>query len=365
MKETYCPQTYRLSKEYPIYLGKGIIEQLNKRISPFKPNKVILITDSNVRKLHEERVSSLLKQEFNVTLLEIPPGEENKTFQVYTALCNEIINAGATKKSFLVILGGGVVGNLAGFAASTVMRGLNFCHVPTTIMAQTDSTTGGKQAVNLPQGKNLLGCFNDPQFIIIDIDFLKTLPKREVSSGLAECIKHGLCQDPEFVNELLTRLNPNRDYTSEDYFSIVNKTVDLKIKILKIDPKEINEGKVLVYGHTIGHAIETLSCGKLSHGESISIGMIATAKASVLLGIADDSLVEIHETLLTQTGLPTKIPPGITPEAIIKQLSYDKKIAPTPELVLLEDVGKMHQIDGRIGYPVDKETLLRILKLCY
>ena len=365
MKEIYCPQTYRINKEYPIYFGKGIIASLPEKLSSFKPNKVVLITDTNGGKLYAKKILSLLQSQYLTILLEIPAGEEFKIVETYVNLCNNMINAGVTKKSFVLILGGGVVGNLAGFAASTVMRGLNFAHVPTTIMAQADSTTGGKQAVNLPQGKNLLGCFNDPQFIIADTDFLATLPLREIRCGLAECIKHALCQSSSFLADLLSRLNSECSYTAEDYLFIISETISLKIRVLRLDPKEINEGKVLVYGHTIGHALETLSKGKLNHGEAISIGMVVAAKASLLLGLADQSLVNLHETLLGKVGLPLTIPSEISVEQIIGQLNYDKKISPALELVLLEDVGKVHHIEGRIGYPADKETLRKILECCY
>jgi len=364
MYEVYCPQTYRLNKEYPLYIGKRVLDELPKKIAPFKPNKVLLITDSNLSKLYSSKILSLLNQ-FETHLVEIPAGEENKNFQNYLDLCNKIIDLGATKSTFLVIMGGGMVGNLAGFAASTVMRGLNFAHIPTNIMAQVDSTTGGKQAINLSQGKNLLGVFNDPKFILIDIDFLKTLPKREISCGLAECIKHAICQDENFVDKLYGLLDQGSKYSEEDYLFIIKNTIDLKIKLLRMDPKEINEGKILVYGHTIGHAVETLSKGKLNHGESISIGMVAAARASVMFNIADNSLLEQHIDLLQKAGLPTKIIPEITYENIINQLKYDKKISSTMDLILLEKVGVVHHIEGRIGYPVDKEQLKEIILQCY
>lgn len=365
MREIHCPQTYRIQKEYPIYLGKGILEEVVKRIKPFQPNKVIVVTDSNVRKLYGEKITSILRETFPTDLIEIPAGEEHKTFECYQQLCHDIINEGVSKKTFLLLMGGGVLGNLAGFAASTIMRGLHFAHIPTTVMAQVDSTTGGKQAINLPQGKNLLGVFNDPQFILIDIDFLKTLSPREISCGLAECIKHALCQDEAFAQELLRVLNPEARYTEEQFISIIQKTIHLKINVLRMDPKEINEGKILVYGHTIGHAIETLSKGKLNHGEAISIGMVAAAKASVFFNEAKKNLIEIHETILKKAGLPTKIPSEITIEQIISQLKYDKKIAPAGELVLLEEIGKIHAIEGRIGDPVTADQVRTVLKECY
>ena len=258
-------------------------------------------------------------------------------------------------------MGGGVVGNLAGFAASTIMRGIDFAHLPTTVMAQVDSTTGGKQAVNMPQGKNLLGLFNDPKFILIDTYFLHTLPQREFSCGFAECIKHALCQDEDFVNELFLKFNKEHRYSESDLLSIVERTIKLKIDLLKMDPKEINEGKILVYGHTIGHAVETLSHGKLNHGESISIGMIFAAKASVALGFADKSLILVHEKVLTKAGLPIRIPDYIQSDNIVTQLSYDKKLSPQIELILLRQIGEPQAHEGRIGYPFNKERVLELL----
>ena len=240
MEKILAPYCDKVSKEYPVYLGIDILNELNERIKPYNTDKVIIITENNVNELYGKKVLEILKENFDSELVSIPAGEHYKTLETYSKLCEEVISKGVTKKSFIVLLGGGVLGNLGGFAASTIMRGLRFAYLPTTIMAQADSTTGGKQGVNTKAGKNLLGIFNDPEFVLIDIGFLKTLPKREIKCGLAECIKHALCQDREFYEELIKKLNPDAEYSIEDLWWIIEKTLRLKMDILRNIKKSKN-----------------------------------------------------------------------------------------------------------------------------
>ncbi len=366
MEKILSPYCYKISKEYPVYLGIDILNELNSKIKPYEPDKVVLVTEDNVNKLHGKKVFDILKKGFDAELISIPDGEENKTPSNYLNLCDKLLEKGITKKSFIVLLGGGVLGNLAGFAASTVMRGLKFAYLPTTIMSQADSTTGGKQGVNTKAGKNLLGIFNDPEFVLINTKFLETLPEREIKCGLAECIKHAICQDKVFFEELMKKLSPKAKYSLDDLKDIIEKTIKLKMNILRMDPKEINEGKILVYGHTIGHAVETLSKGKLNHGESVSIGMIAAGEISRILGFCGDKFVEKQKEMLEKAGLPVKIPKEIKKEDIIKQLSYDKKYGyGGKEFILLEYIGKIAHVEGKYGIRVKPEFIEKAIELCY
>lgn len=365
-KKILAPYCYRVLKEYPIFIGENMLNELNSKIKSYEPDKVFIVTEDAVNQLYGKKVFSIVKKDFDATLISIKHGEENKTPENYLKLCDSIIENGVTKKSFILLLGGGVLENLGGFAASTIMRGIKFAYIPTTIMAQADSTTGGKQGVNTKAGKNLLGLFNDPEFVFIDVEFLKTLPAREIKCGLAECIKHALCQDKEFFEYLIKKLNPEAEYSFNDLKYIVEKTIGLKINILKMDPKEINEGKVLVYGHTIGHAIETLSKGKLNHGESISIGMNVAGEIAKILGFCGDKLVIEQRNILEKAGLPVKIPKEIKKEDIIKQLSYDKKYGyGGKEFILLDYIGRMARVEGKYGIRVKQEIVEKAVDLCY
>jgi len=366
MEKILSPYCNKVNKEYPICLGIDVLNELNEKIKPYNPDKIIIVTENNVNKLYGDKVLNVIKKDFEADIVSIPAGEKYKTPKTYLNLCDEIISKDITKKSFVILLGGGVLGNLGGFAASTIMRGLRFAYLPTTIMAQADSTTGGKQGVNTKAGKNLLGIFNDPEFVFIDFGFLKTLPKREIKCGLAECIKHALCQDKEFYEELMKRLNPEAKYSLENLWFIIEKTLRLKMDILRMDPKEINEGKILVYGHTIGHAVETLSKGSLNHGESISIGMSCAGEISKILGFAGSRLVDKQKEILQKAGLPIKIPGEILKEGIIRQLGYDKKYGyGGKEFILLDYIGRMASIEGKYGIRVKPEFIEQAIDLCY
>ena len=183
MEKILSPYCNKVNKEYPICLGIDVLNELNEKIKPYNPDKIIIVTENNVNKLYGDKVLNVIKKDFEADIVSIPAGEKYKTPKTYLNLCDEIISKDITKKSFVILLGGGVLGNLGGFAASTIMRGLRFAYLPTTIMAQADSTTGGKQGVNTKAGKNLLGIFNDPEFVFIDFGFLKTL---------LECLCHNL-----------------------------------------------------------------------------------------------------------------------------------------------------------------------------
>ena len=347
-------------KEIPIYFETGINNKLKKHLLNINFDKLIIITDNNVWKIWGKNlINELTDFKFNYFIFK--SGEKSKNFKVYQKLCTDILNKGITKKSLIIAFGGGVVGNIAGFIAGTLFRGIKFIHIPTTIMAQADSTTGGKQAINTTHGKNVIGIFYEPEFILINSKYLETLPEREIKSGIAECIKHALCQDRSLLTQLSTK-NLDKKYLSK----IIKKTIQLKLDIIKFDRKETNEGKILVYGHTIGHAIETLSKGKLNHGEAISIGMCCVAKISYKLGYLDKESLDKHIKIISNWELPTRIPKYIKIDSIIKKLDYDKKIKNSRiELILLKTVGSILKKNKKIGFSIEEEKLREYLSKCY
>lgn len=349
-----------IQKEIPIYSGEGVSKNLGNYLSKLDFDKIIIITDSNVNKLWKKDLEENLKN-FEFAFFIFRAGEKSKNFKTYQKLCNDILDKGITKKSLILAFGGGVVGNIAGFVAATLFRGIKFIHIPTTIMAQADSTTGGKQAINSNHGKNIIGTFYEPEFILIDSQYLETLPEREIKCGIAECIKHALCQDKNLL-EKLSKKNSDKSYLLD----VIKKTIQLKLNVLETDRKEINEGKVLVYGHTIGHAIETLAKGKLNHGESISIGMCCVAKISHNLGYLSEAEMKKHYEVLSAWDLPTTIPKYIKVDSIIKQLDYDKKFKDVKiELILLEKIGKILKNDNKVGISIEDNKLKEYLLKCY
>ncbi len=357
MKLSYT--TCSEDKTIPIYSGTNVLGNLKNHLSNTDFDKLVIITDSNVNDLWGEALLDELGG-IEKEMFVIQPGELAKSLNQYQSLCNEILNKEITKKTVIIAFGGGVVGNIAGFVAGTLFRGIKFVHIPTTIMAQADSTTGGKQAINTAHGKNTIGMFYEPEFILIDFNFLKTLPEREVRSGIAECIKHALCQDKRLLDEL------EKGMEGISFQDTIQKTIYLKLKTIKKDRKEINEGKILVYGHTIGHAIEILSHGTLNHGEAVSIGMCCAATLSNGLGILSSENKEKHYRVLRKWNLPTKIPQNIKVEEIIDRLHYDKKIKDSDiEMIVLRDIEKVYKVRGRVGLSIDEETLKKSLELCY
>lgn len=352
--------TSEQNKTIPIYIGVDILSELPEYISKINFDKLIIITDTNVKELWGEKLNEELNQ-FKKDFFVIPAGESSKNFNQFEKLCDDILDSGITKKSLVISFGGGVVGNISGLVAGTLFRGVKFIHVPTTVMAQADSTTGGKQAINSRHGKNTIGIFYEPEFIFIDHLFLKTLPEGEVRCGIAECIKHALCQDESLLERLETE-----NFDIEFLGEIIRKTIKLKLDVIEKDRKEVNDGKILVYGHTIGHAIETLSGGKFNHGEAISIGMCCVATIANEIAVLSDIDKNRHYQLLEAWHLPIKIPLEISIDLIIKQLDFDKKVKDAKiELILLEKVCSIIKSNGGVGYPIEEVRLREFLKLCY
>ena len=229
-----------------------------------------------------------------------------------------------------------------------------------------DSSTGGKQAVDTKYGKNTIGSFLEPEFIFIDHHYIQTLSERKIQNGLAECIKHALCQDEEFYTFILKNSEVLLKRGVAPHSRLVEETIKLKLAILDKDSYELNEGMVLVYGHTIGNAIESASRYKLTHGEAISIGMVAAAKISKALGISDDTLVEKHIAIFEKIGLPTRIPKELSRKTILEFLKYDKKYVDKPmTFVLLTHVGKIYMKDGIVPRQVEADVVTKVIDSLY
>lgn len=330
------------SKQYPVFIGKKAIQKLPEFIGNElkQVNKIVIITDEKVATLHLESVKSVLELTGKEVLAHIvPEGEHAKTFDVFYDCQSFCLSHQLNRKSLIIALGGGAVGDLAGFVASTFMRGIPFIQVPTTLLAH-DSAVGGKVAVNHPLGKNMIGAFYQPEAVIYDLEFLKTLPLQQLRSGFAEVIKHALIADEEFYNWLVSNIHELSNITDEQFFTMIKRGIEIKAAVVEKDEKEAGIRAFLNFGHTLGHAIEaSMGYGNFTHGESVLIGMVYALELSrkkVKLTFDATTFVNWVQSL----GYSTKIPKHLHVDQLLKLMKSDKKSVTTKAtFVLLEKVG--------------------------
>jgi 3-dehydroquinate synthase len=298
----------------------------------------IIVTDENVAKFHLEKLQASL----NAKSVVIPAGEEHKNLETISFLWKSFLENGLDRKSTVVALGGGVTGDMAGFAASTYMRGINWIGVPTTLLSMVDSSLGGKTGFDLPEGKNLIGAFYPPKLVVADPKFLETLPEAELISGMAEVVKHGIISDPELFS-MCTR---GLDWVKANLEEIVKRAMAVKIKVIEDDPYEKGFRAALNLGHTVGHAVELVSKFELRHGEAVAIGMMAEAKYSVRVGLAGSGLVQAVQDSLKALNLPIAIPQEMPREEIIRAMRVDKKKnAKSIRFALPVEIGRVELVD--------------------
>jgi 3-dehydroquinate synthase len=313
-------------KEYEIHIGPGMLAHLGGalRYAGIQEGRIAVVADTNVAPLYGEKAEdSLVGAGFNPFLCTIPAGEENKTLVTVSSLYEQFLAHHLDRSGTVLSLGGGVSGDIAGFAAATYMRGVGFVQVPTTLLAMVDASVGGKTGIDLPQGKNLVGAFYQPRTVVIDLQLLRTLPREEICSGLAEVIKHGIIGDAGLFSSLEGRYD--LDAWKEDSGSEwIARALRVKIAVVEEDPFEQGRRAVLNFGHTVGHALERLSSYSLRHGEAVSVGMVAAARIAVKLGQANSTLAERIAVVLAGWGLPVRCPPFSVDE-IWEALSHDKK----------------------------------------
>ena len=285
-------------------------------------NPVAIIADETVANLYADgAVKSIEGAGYKVHLIPFPAGEKSKNMDTVMKLWREMLKTGLDRKSTVVALGGGVTGDLAGFAASTFMRGMNWVGVPTTLLAMVDSSLGGKTGFDLPEGKNLIGSFYSPKMVLADPRMLRTLPEEELRSGLAEVVKHGIIADPE----LFILCRRGIDLIKDNLEEIIKRAMAVKIKIIEEDPYEKGLRASLNLGHTIGHAVELVSHFQLRHGEAVAIGMVAEAKLAERLTLASKGLSDAVAESLSALGLPILIPKELPRHELIRAMQMDKK----------------------------------------
>ncbi|OED40875.1 3-dehydroquinate synthase [Endozoicomonas sp. (ex Bugula neritina AB1)] len=327
-------------RSYPIFIGSGLLTQ-EEYLRPYiKGNQVVIVSNETVAPLY---MATLEKALCNYNLLKVilPDGESYKTLDTLNTIFDELLKARHTRKTTLIALGGGVIGDMTGFAAACYQRGVDFIQVPTTVLSQVDSSVGGKTGVNHSMGKNMIGAFYQPNAVVIDTDTLRTLPDRELSAGLAEIIKYGLICDKPFYEWLTENISllMARDVAALSY--AIHRSCQDKARVVEEDETESGIRAILNLGHTFGHAIEThMGYGTWLHGEAVAAGMVMAADLSCRLKRISEAEVSALIALLKRAGLPTAPPKVMSPDHFMALMSVDKKVLDGRlRLVLLESIG--------------------------
>lgn len=327
---------------YPIYIGENLLDQLDLIKSHLVAKQVMIVSNETVAGLYLKKLRLALK-DYQVETLLLKDGEQFKNWQSLQRIIDELVAKNFHRDATLIALGGGVIGDMTGFAAAIYQRGIAFIQIPTTLLAQVDASVGGKTAINHPQAKNFIGAFYQPNGVLIDINVLHTLPEREFTAGIAEVIKIALVADANFFDDLKQNMLPIIARAPEVLSRVIARACELKANIVSLDEKEKSETRVLLnLGHTFGHAIESaLSYQNILHGEAVAIGICLAAQLSFQLGkINELAFLEIL-ALLRLAGLPLQIPQQLTPKDLLKRMQQDKKIqANQLRLVLLDQIGQ-------------------------
>lgn len=333
------------SRSYPICIGAGIVTELGQllRRQQLTATRVALVTDTIVGKIYKEKVAQILTDAgFDPWTIEIPSGEEHKNLAWLALLYDKLVEGRIERRSPLIALGGGVIGDLAGFAAATFQRGIPFVQIPTTLLAQVDSSVGGKTAINHPSGKNLIGSFYQPRLVVIDIETLKTLPRREFLAGAAEVIKYGVILNPELFALLEDHFTAFLRLDADLLTSVIKTCCQLKALVVEEDETEGDYRAILNFGHTLGHAIESATEYKqFLHGEAVAIGMVFAAQLSAKRGFCSTAVSQRVCRLVKKAGLPVRIPKDLKDIHLLRGMTADKKAAGGKiKFVCIEDLGK-------------------------
>ena len=345
-----------LGQPYDILIGPGLLAQLPAQVALLRPTRLLVVTNTTVDALYGADVRKSLAAVAPTALCALPDGESYKSVGQVQRILDALLDCGGDRKSLVVALGGGVIGDMAGFAAAIFMRGIRFVQVPTTLLAQVDSSVGGKTGVNHARGKNLIGAFHQPALVLSDTDTLRTLPPRELSAGLAEILKHGLLADADYFDATVAHLPALRACEPQALTSAIARSCEIKAAIVARDERESGERALLNLGHTFGHAIEALTgYGTWLHGEAVGCGLCLAADLSRRCGLIDHSAVQRIEAVVATAGLPTRIP-GLSLHDALAAMAGDKK-AEAGELrfILLEHVGRALQ--RRVEPHLVEETL--------
>ena len=313
---------------YDIFIEEGLINNASKYIKEiYKNKKVYIITDSNVEKLYLDSLVKSLEADFIVDYVVVPAGEESKCLSVYANVLESLLEKNIRRNELLIALGGGVIGDLVGFVASTLYRGIPYVGIPTSLLSQMDSSIGGKTGIDFYNRKNIIGCFKQPSLVLIDPLTHKTLDKREFNNGMGELIKHAVIGNSSLFDKLLVKTPINED--------VIYESLSVKKRVVELDPFDQKERMLLNFGHTFGHSIELKM--NLKHGEAVSVGMLMAIKFGIDLGITDSSLYSQIKEVLELYELPIY---DIDYKDYLKETLYDKKnLAGTVNFILVDKIG--------------------------
>jgi 3-dehydroquinate synthase len=335
-------QKYKVTTETGLFYKFGsIVSQL------FPGRKIAVITDDTVKSIYEERLSKQMNEAgIQWKLISLPPGENSKSFDMVPKLYSKLLDFQLARDDVIVAFGGGVIGDIAGFTAATFLRGINLIMVPTTLMAMVDASIGGKNGANLPEGKNMAGTFYQPKEVLIDPDFVRTLPDRVFEDGMAEVIKYGCVFDPDLFSDLKAKAERSDGSGIE---SIIYRCCLIKKQIIELDSQDQGIAMLLNFGHTLGHCIEDyFPDGEYTHGEAVSIGMYMTTVASERAGFTAPNTSSLIKNILTSYNLPYQLPEDTNIVKMVEAVKRDKKRRDDKlNLVLIEKIGKgfFHKID--------------------
>jgi 3-dehydroquinate synthase len=355
------------AQPYTIAIGADVQTDADLLTATWRGRHALLVSDAHVARLYADAVQATLQRarpQARVAQFVLPAGEAAKTLENFAACIDALAALGATRDACVFALGGGVVGDLAGFAAACWMRGVDCVQLPTSLLAMVDSSVGGKTAVDIPAGKNLVGAFHPPRAVLADTVTLRTLPARELRAGLAEVVKYGAIVDAPFLDWLDANADALLAMDTAVLAEAIARSCAHKAAIVERDPFEHGERALLNFGHTFGHAIEAEQAsehggygGGLNHGEAVAVGMVLAARLSARLSLSGRADAARLQTLLERFGLPTRLPPGLDPQALVARMRLDKKAAADGlRFVLWDGAGR-----ARVVADVDEADVLAVL----
>lgn len=345
-------------RSYPLYIGRDLLADSQLLARHIAGSQVVIVSNETVAPLYVERVRAVLGQRQLVTEVVLPDGEQYKTLDTLSGIFDRVMSDNHNRTTTFIAVGGGVVGDITGFAAACYQRGVNFIQVPTTLLAQVDSSVGGKTAVNHPLGKNMIGAFFQPQAVLIDINTLQTLPAREFAAGLAEVVKYGLIGDEPFYRWLQQQMPKLLAREEAALAEAIERSCSNKAQVVAADEREGGIRAILNLGHTFGHAIETAQgYGQWLHGEAVATGMLLALELSARRGWIPASEVSDFRELLLGMHLPVQAPADMTPQVFLEFMARDKKVINGQlRLVLLQEIGM-----ARIVEDVSEQELVDLL----
>ena len=355
----------RPARGYEILVGSGLFTSIATLLSRFCPaHRYAVVTDDRVAELYAVKLSRMLHSAgYRADVFAFQNGEARKTRETWGLVSDAMLEAGIGRDAAVIAFGGGVPGDLGGFVAATYMRGLPLVQVPTTLMAMIDSSVGGKTGVDTAAGKNLLGCFHQPRVVLADADLLQTLPEAHLRAGLAEAVKHGAIADPQYLDWIETATPELLAGDPEALTRLIGRSVEIKAEFVARDEMEAGPRKMLNFGHTIGHAVESLSGYALLHGEAVAIGMVEEARVGERTGVTAQGTSARLRKVLSRLGLPTSLPLEMGVDEVVDFTRTDKKAREgRVEYALIESIGAPAVgKDGRYGCAIAVETVLDVL----